>query len=281
MNGGKAPAVPAVGLRPSGSMPMVGFGTWRMKGDTARTSVSTALGLGYRHIDTATTYGNHREVGRALSDSGIARDEVFVTTKLTPASGKKARQALEKSLTELGLDQVDLWLLHYPPRQDPLPHVWASMLALREEGLARAVGVSNYSLDLIDTLTAATGEAPAVNQVPCSPAKHDPALAAGLAERGVAMQGYSPLRHTDLTAPELTGPAERLGATPAQVTLAWQLAHRITVLPSSAQPAHIRDNLAAAALELTGVEVARIDEVARTGSAARPAAGGRGRARTT
>ncbi|MFD3807945.1 aldo/keto reductase [Streptomyces sp. NPDC058611] len=251
--------VPTVPVTGGAAMPMIGFGTWRLSGDDAYRAVLTALEAGYRHIDTAAGYGNHHQVGRALADSGIPRHEVFLTTKLLPNSAGRERQALERAVEQLGVRYVDLWLLHYPPRQDPLPAVWQAMAELSDEGTARTVGVSNYTTALIDALIRETGRTPAINQIPFSPARFHPQILVEHAERHVAVQGYSPLRHTDLNHPALTAPATRLGATPAQVVLAWHLARRVTTLPSSTRPDHIRDNLTATQLTLNADELHTID----------------------
>ena len=127
--------------------------------------------MGYRHLDTATMYGNEAEVGHALRDSGLDRSEVFITTKLPPGKAGQERKTLTASLRALGTSYVDLWLVHWPPPARALAPVWREFLTLRGQGLARAVGVSNYSIAQIDTLIQATGEAPAVNQIPWSPAR--------------------------------------------------------------------------------------------------------------
>ncbi len=155
-------------------MPIVGFGTWRLRVRQAYESVRFALELGYRHIDTATMYGNEAEIGRALRDSGVDRHEVFLTTKLPAGNVGRERETLASSLRGLGIDYVDLWLVHWPPRAGARPQTWREFLAVREQGLARAVGVSNYSIGQIDELVDATGQAPAVDQIPWSPRKHDP-----------------------------------------------------------------------------------------------------------
>jgi diketogulonate reductase-like aldo/keto reductase len=162
--------IPSVPLDGRGTMPLLGFGTWQMTGPTCYDAVRTALDAGYRHLDTATMYRNEAEIGKAWRDSGVPRDEVFVTTKLPPARAGRARATLEESLRALGVDAVDLWLIHWPPggaRED----VWARFVAAREAGRARAIGVSNYSFDQIDQLTRATGVAPQVNQISRAPAK--------------------------------------------------------------------------------------------------------------
>ena len=157
-------ALPAAALDGGGAMPLLGFGTWQMTGATCYDAVRTALDAGYRHLDTATMYRNEAEVGRALRDSGIDRDEVFVTTKLPPREARRAEQTLSASLNALGLDAVDLWLVYWPPGRAG-EDLWERFVAAREAGRARAIGVSNYSLDRVDRLTRATGVTPQVNQV--------------------------------------------------------------------------------------------------------------------
>src|SRR3954447_1826433 len=146
-------------------LPLVGLGTWRLVGDEAREAIGWSLEAGYRHIDTATAYGNEREVGRAIQDSGIARDELFLTTKMPAENVGTERATLEHSLTAMDVDHVDLWLVHWPPGQTAGVSSWREFVRAREDGLTRAIGVSNYSLDQIDELTAATGVTPEVNQV--------------------------------------------------------------------------------------------------------------------
>jgi 2,5-diketo-D-gluconate reductase A len=162
----EAVAVPASSLPGGVEMPMIGFGTWQLRGRAGRQAVHAALQAGYRHIDTATMYGNESEVGRALADSGLDRDAVFLTTKLPSGRADRERATLAASLRALGTDHIDLWLVHSPPPGRKLCHVWQEFLTLRDEGRARAVGVSNYSLAQIDRLTEVCGEAPAVNQIP-------------------------------------------------------------------------------------------------------------------
>ncbi len=258
-----ASKVPVVTLRSGAPMPMVGFGTWPMHGYQAKAAVAAALAAGYRHIDTATMYANEAEVGSALQDSGLDRAEVFVTTKLRATDATRARAVLRASLRALGTDYVDLWLVHWPPRRRPdRRQLWHDLLAVRDEGLARAVGVSNYSLAQIDDLISETGQAPAVNQVHWNPPRYDAAVLAGHRERGIALEGYSPLKDTDLDDPVLTGIAAAHGVTPAQVVLRWHLEHQITVIPKSAEPARIAANLDLFGFALDAGEVARIDGMA-------------------
>lgn len=251
----------AVTLPGGVAMPMVGFGTWRLRGTECYEAVRAALDLGYRHIDTATMYRNEEEVGRALRDSGIDRREVFLTTKLPPEAAGRERETIEQSLRALGVDHVDLWLVHWPTGSRLVP-TWEEFLKARERGLTAAVGVSNYSLGQIDEVTRATGEAPAVNQIPWSPTRHDPGLLAGHRERGVAVEGYSPLKQTDLEDPTLTGIAGRHGVTVAQVVLRWHLEHGIVIIPKSANRDRIAANFDLFGFALDGDEVERIDALA-------------------
>ncbi len=148
--------IPVVDLGRSVAMPMVGFGTWQMQGHLAYEATRHALQVGYRHIDTATMYRNEAEVGRAIADSGQDRADVFVTTKLPPGNAGRVQATMAESLKALRTDHLDLWLVHWPPRGRNLVPVWRDFLAIRDEGLTRAVGVSNYSIRQIDDLIAAT-----------------------------------------------------------------------------------------------------------------------------
>jgi 2,5-diketo-D-gluconate reductase A len=253
--------VPGVDLGGGVAMPMVGFGTWQLRGRRAYEAAGHALRVGYRHIDTATMYRNEAEVGRAIAESGLDREQVFVTTKLPPGSADRARATLTASLRALGTDYVDLWLIHWPPRGQASVPLWRDFLALRDEGRCRAVGVSNYSIGEIDELIAATGERPAVNQIPWSPSRHDPALLAAHAGRGVAVEGYSPLACTRLRDPVLAAISARHGVTPAQVVLRWHVELGIIVIPRSARPERIESNFDLFGFSLSPEEVARLNRL--------------------
>jgi 2,5-diketo-D-gluconate reductase A len=255
------PEVPTLSL-PGGEIPVLGLGTWQAHGGVAERAVSTALQLGYRHIDTATMYGNEGEVGRALATVGIDRDDVFVTTKLPPDRVGRERQTLTESLVALHVDHVDLWLIHWPPRGGAAPATWDVFRTARDEGLVRSIGVSNYSIAQIDELVEATGEAPAVNQIPYSPSDHDPRLLEQHRERGVVVEGYSPLKRSDLRAPALVETADAHGVTPAQVVLRWHVQHDVVVIPKSTSRDRIESNLDVFGFELTDDEMARIDGLA-------------------
>jgi len=249
------PAVP-LGQHP---MPLLGFGTWQIDNADAPEATATALELGYRHIDTATGYGNEAGIGSALASSGLERDSIFITTKLPPENVGRERQTIEESLTKLGVDHVDLWLIHWPPNKQAAPEVWSEVIAAQQDGLATNIGVSNYSLQQIDELTAATGVTPSVNQIRWSPGIYDPTVASGLAERGVVLEGYSPFKASNLEDPTLVRIAEAHDATAAQVIVAWHVAHGFVVIPKSVRRERIEANAAGARIELTDDEVAAID----------------------
>jgi 2,5-diketo-D-gluconate reductase A len=253
--------ISSVTLGPGVEMPLLGFGTWQIRGAAAYDAVRDALEAGYRHIDTATMYGNEAEVGRALADSGVPRDEVFVTTKLPPERAGRERATLDASLRALRVDAVDLWLIHWPPRRKSVP-VWREMIAARDAGRARAVGVSNYGIDEIDELTAATGDTPAVNQIRFGPSLYDPKLITEHRERGVVVEGYSPFKTTNLHDPVLTRIAAAHGVDPARVVLRWHVQHGIVVIPKSRTPERIATNAAIDGFELTDDEMAAVDRLA-------------------
>jgi len=257
-------AIPAIPLGGGVSIPAVGLGTYALRGQRGYQAMRTALDLGYRHLDTATMYRNEAEVGRAVADSGLPREDVFVTTKMLARAAGRERQSLDTSLRELRLDYVDLWLIHWPPARSALTGAWRAFLDAREAGLARAVGVSNFSLAQLDEVTRATGEAPSINQVNWSPSRHDEAFLAGLRERGVVAEGYSPLKGGSLRHPVLRRIADRHQVTPAQVVLRWHLEHEIVIIPKSGDPGRQAANLDLAGFSLDPAEVAEIDGLSRS-----------------
>lgn len=254
------PAVPttAASLPAGGSMPLLGFGTWQLKGAEAQQACEAALEAGYRHLDTATIYGNEREVGAALAAAG---DEgVFVTTKCPPDDQDRAREVLEQSLEALGRPSVDLWLIHWPPN-DPVK-LWQAFVQAQSDGLAKDVGVSNFSLAELDALQQATGVMPAVNQIKWSPLLFDRAVQDGHRERGVVLEGYSGLKGGTLDNEVITGIAERLGRTPAQVINRWHLDHGVVTIPKSSNPERIRSNADVDGFSLSPEDLAAIDALA-------------------
>ena len=258
-----ASKIPTRTLPGGAALPLLGFGTWQLEGSQAVDAVAYALDVGYRHIDTATGYGNEAEVGRGLAESGVARALVFVTTKCPPENTGLERETIEQSLKKLGIDSVDLWLVHWPPAGLAGPETWREFIRAREDGLVREIGVSNYSPAQIDELIEATGVAPAVNQIPWSPMDFDATLLAAHAERGVAVAGYSPFKRTDLDNELLRDIADEYGVTTRQVVLRWHLEHGIAVIPKSADHARITANLDVLDFALTADQVAAIDALGK------------------
>jgi 2,5-diketo-D-gluconate reductase A len=254
---------PTVTIAPGIEMPLVGLGTWQATGKRAHAAVLRGLEVGYRHIDTATMYGNEDAVGRALRDSGLPRDEVFITTKLQPSNAGLERATIDASLAALGLDHVDLWLVHWPPAGQARPKTWQRFVEARDDGLARAIGVSNYDPSQIDELVAATGVTPAVNQIKWSPALYQPALVEDHRERGVTLEGYSPFKSTNLNDPVLAEIAERHAVTTRQVVVRWHVEHGFVVIPKSTDPGRIAENFDVFGFALDAGEVARIDALGR------------------
>jgi 2,5-diketo-D-gluconate reductase A len=254
--------IPTVTLAGGSAMPLLGFGTWQIRGEDAYRAVRAALDIGYRHLDTATMYGNEDEVGRALRDSGVPRDEVFVTTKLPPDRAGRERATLDASLRSLGVDAVDLWLIHWPPSRGSSVPMWQEVVAARDEGRARAIGVSNYGTAEIDELTRETGQTPEVNQVRWGPSLFDAAALAEHRERGVVLEGYSPFRTTNLSDPVLTSIAEAHDVDPARVVLRWHVQHEIVVIPKSARAERIESNFRVGFV-LTDEEMTAIDNLGK------------------
>ena len=244
-----------------GRFPLVGFGTWQLRGEECYDSTLAALEAGYRHVDTATMYRNEDEVGRALRDSGVPRDEVFVTTKYNPRSGGRELEILDQSLEALGVSSVDLWLIHAPDRRNE--EIWASFVSAQQDGRARDIGVSNFSVRQIDRVTDATGVVPAANQIEWRPSLYDASLVASHRERGVVLEGYSALRGGSLNDPVVRRVAEETGRTPAQVLVRWHVQHGIVVIPRSSQPERVRSNADVGGFELTDQQMRALDRLGR------------------
>ena len=258
---GPVPDLPrdAVTFPSGGTMPLLGFGTWQIRGKQAVAAVETALEAGYRHIDTATIYGNEAEVGRALADSGVPRRDVFITTKCPPDLAGRELDTIKRSLDMLGTDQVDLWLIHWTPAQGVGVDIWEKFIEAREQELARDIGVSNFRAQQIDELVSATGVKPVVNQIRWSPLLFKPDVVEEHRARRIALEGYSGLRGGTLEDTTIREIADRLGRTPAQVIVRWHLQHGIIVIPKSGNPGRIRSNADVGGFELSGEDMARLD----------------------
>jgi 2,5-diketo-D-gluconate reductase A len=248
-----------VGLSEGVSIPLIGFGTWQLDSDDAYKGVRAALEIGYRHIDTATAYRNEDKVGAAIRDSGVGRENVFITTKCPPGNAGREAQTLDASLKDLGVDFVDLWLVHWPPNGEARPDTWKAFIEALEQGKTRAIGVSNYSIAQIDELVAATGRAPALNQIPWNPFAFDEREVAELQSRHVVLEGYSPLKRSDLSNPVLADIAAAHGKTAAQVILRWHVEHGFVVIPRSQNRERIEENFDIFDFQLAPEELRRLD----------------------
>jgi diketogulonate reductase-like aldo/keto reductase len=249
-------------------MPVLGLGVWQMaEGTEAEKAVEWALEVGYRLIDTASMYRNERSVGAALRRSGLPREEVFVTTKLLPVHARSSRE-LAKSLERLGLDYVDLYLIHWPiPFRNT--HVWRELEELYEQGLAREIGVSNFGSDKLESLLRDARHTPAVNQVQFSPFHYRRRLLEYCEEHGVVLEAYSPLeRGSGVDDPTIRGVAERLGRTPAQVMLRWAIQRGAVVIPKSSDRERIRANAQVFDFELGQDDLRALDALDRTSGSA-------------
>lgn len=253
-------------------MPQLGFGVFQVPDDETTAAVSTALTAGYRSIDTAAIYGNERGVGRALAESGIARDELFITTKLwNEDQGYDATlTAFDASLEKLGLDHVDLYLIHWPtPARDLYTDTWRAFEKLLADGRTRAIGVSNFQPAHLERLLADTSVVPAVNQVELHPGLQQQELREFHARHGIVTEAWSPLAQGALLKDEaITSIAARHGKSPAQVVLRWHLQTGNVVIPKSVTESRIRENLDVFGFQLSGQDVDAItalDSGMRTG----------------
>lgn len=250
------------------TMPLLGLGVWQIpEGRETEDAVRWALEAGYRHVDTAQAYGNESSVGRALGASGVPREGVFVTTKFFPGS-RDPEQEAERSLGRLGIDQIDLYLVHWP--QGGPTWAWSGMERTLERGLARAIGVSNFGVDELTAVIAAGDVSPAVNQVHFNPFNHRRRLLTACRQHHVALEAYSPLtRGADLGDPIVAEVADRNGRTAAQVLLRWAVQRGIAAIPKSSRRERIVENSRIFDFSLSEEDMARLDGLDRSGGAER------------
>jgi diketogulonate reductase-like aldo/keto reductase len=249
-------------------IPLLGLGVWRVpKGPESENAVRWALALGYRLVDTAQAYGNEESVGRALRDSGVPREEVFITTKFYPARGDAEAEA-QRSLERLGVDQVDLYIVHWP--QGGPTWAWRGMERARERGYARSIGVSNYGVRELDELLSVAEIPPVLNQVQFSPFKYRRKLLEACEERNVTLEAYSPLgtgRH--LSDERVRQIAERMGRTPAQVLLRWCVQRDLVVITKSTHRNRLEENAQTFDFTLSDEDMAALDALDQTGGTER------------
>lgn len=261
--------IPQIRLNDGNTIPQLGFGVFQIPpAETAR-AVGLALEAGYRHVDTAEMYGNERGVGDAIRAAGLARDDVFVTSKLNNGFHRPddARAAFERTLEELGFDAVDLFLVHWPlPTlyDGDFVSTWKTLEQFKADGRARSIGVSNFQVEHLERLAAGADVPPAVNQVELHPFFRNAEVHAYGAEHGIVTEAWAPLAEGAVVDdPTIGGIAEGLGRTPAQVTLRWHLQHGHVVFPKSVTPARVRENAAIFDFELGDDDLAAIDALDR------------------
>ncbi|GAB3309541.1 aldo/keto reductase [Geodermatophilus aquaeductus] len=256
-----SPQIPQVTLDNGVPMPIIGFGVYQIPPEQTEQAVTDALAAGYRHIDTAAAYGNEEAVGRALAAGGIPRDELFVTTKLwvSDAGENAARRAFETSLQRLGLDHLDLYLIHQP--FGDYYGSWRAMERLQREGLVRAIGVSNFHPDRLVDLIDHNEVPPAVNQIETHPFFQRADYQELMRERGVQIESWGPFaegRNGLFTDPTLSGIGAAHGRSVAQVVLRWLVQRGVVVIPKSVRPERMRENIDVFDFALTDDEMARI-----------------------
>jgi 2,5-diketo-D-gluconate reductase A len=255
------------------SIPQFGFGTWQIPDDEARHRVAEALEIGYRHIDTAQMYGNETGVGKAVAESGIPREELYITTKLNNNNHAPDRvlSSLSDSLDRLGLDYVDLFLIHWPLPEIDIDYVdtWNAMITARGTGDTRSIGVSNFTEENLRRITGPSSVVPAVNQIEAHPYLAQKELRAVDAELGIVTEAWSPLaRGAIFEDPRMTAIAERAGHSVSAVVIAWHLQRGDVIFPKASSAARIRENFEAQDVRLDAETVAAIDaldEGRRTG----------------
>jgi diketogulonate reductase-like aldo/keto reductase len=248
-------------------IPAIGLGTWPMRGTECARAVRTAIAAGYRHIDTASIYGNEDGVGEGMRASGIPRGEIFVTTKVWPTdiAGGALERSAEKSLRRLGTDYVDLLLIHWPSRSLSMAETIEPLNAARRRGLARHIGVSNFTAEMVEEAWRATREPLAANQCEYHPELSQEKVLAACRAHGMAFVSYTPLGRSVLfNHPVVRSIAERLGRSPAQIILRWHVQQAgVAAIPKAANRSHIEANIAIFDFELTDTDMAALFRLAR------------------
>jgi len=255
--------VPTINLRDRRTIPQLGFGIWQVPNDDAPKVVGEAFKVGYRAIDGAQAYENEQGLGKAIAESGLSREEIFITTKLWNDSQgyDNALKAFDESLSKLGLDYVDLYLIHWPsPHRDLYEESWKALIKLKQEGRAKSIGVSNFHADHLTRIIDATGEVPTVNQIELHPKFQQKALREFHAKHNIATESWSPLGQGKLLEDAtITAIGEKYGKTPAQVILRWHLDNDLIVIPKSVTPSRIASNFEVFDFKLDADDKSKLD----------------------
>jgi 2,5-diketo-D-gluconate reductase A len=270
--------IPTVQLNDGFDIPQLGYGVFKVPPADTERAVTEALEVGYRHIDTAAIYGNEEGVGAAIAASGIARDELFITTKLwnDRHDGEQPHAAIRESLDKLRLERVDLYLVHWPtPAKDNFVHAWQKLIEIREAGLARSIGVSNFLVPHLERIVAETGVTPAVDQIELHPAHQQRAVTAWAADHGVKIEAWGPLgqgKYDLFGVPAVQDAASAQKKSPAQVVLRWHLQKGNIVFPKSVRRERLEENLDVFDFALSDAEMAAIDDLDRQDGSGRVSA---------
>ena len=261
--------IPLIELNDGNTIPQLGFGVFQIEPNETVEAVLSALEVGYRHIDTAEMYGNEREVGEAIRQSGLDRDDVYITSKLNNGAHRPddARRAFDGTLEALGFDHVDLFLVHWPlPTlyDGDFVSTWKVMEEFKADGRARSIGASNFQPEHLERLAAETGTVPAVNQIELHPYFQNREVAGYDEQHGIATEAWSPIAQGEVLDDATIGEiAEQVGRTPAQVVLRWHVQHGYIVFPKSVTPDRIRENFELWDFELDQDAMERIDSLDR------------------
>ncbi len=248
-----------INLRGGSEMPAVGLGTWQLTGEDALISVSDALKLGYRLIDTSSDYNNHEQVGQAINNSRVPRDEIFLTTKVEEDD---SYEAVKQYIKQLDQDSVDLILIHRPPHQGVGVDLWRGLIQAKIDGFTNEVGVSNYSVDELEELIKSTGVIPAVNQIEWTPFGHSKKMLRFCRQNNIVIQAYSPLTHgeriDDETVVEI---AEKYSKTPAQILIRWNIECKVVPIVKATSRPHLEENLSVFDFEITKNDMQKLNNL--------------------
>lgn len=259
--------IPTLQLNDGYDIPQLGYGVFKVPPADTESAVTEAFEVGYRHIDTAAIYGNEEGVGAAIAASGIPRSELFITTKLwnDRHDGEEPHAAIRESLDKLGLERVDLYLVHWPtPAKDNYLHAWQKLIEIRDAGLTRSIGVSNFLVPHLEKIVAQTGVTPAVDQIELHPAHQQRDITGWAADHGVRIESWGPLgqgKYDLFGLPEVRNAASAHGKSPAQVVLRWHLQKGFIVFPKSVRRERLEENLDVFDFTLSDAEMQAIDQV--------------------